>query len=148
MILGTIGPVPATKPYLQRNYVAGVVVGWFQHTIIQTGQYTILQEIPFGGYQIHIKFTDFFWEWNSSTWFRDNAIEFAYATPPGGGAPISFGNMDWVYKYAGAPIKAVILNLQLQPNDNHYTYYPAPINNEAYWLENPHAPSSPLQFNL
>lgn len=139
MILASLSYVPTTKKAIQRNLLDGFVVGWWNMTIIQSGQYTILREQPFGGYRIHLRWKDWFWNWNSSTCDFVDAVDFLYATAPSSTTPINIGTMKIVIKYATSPVNGYVINLQCEPNGNKYCFVRFPNNTpSSFWRQQPH----------
>lgn len=148
MIFGTVAAVPPTRERVQRSYLDVFIVGWFEHFVVSGFPHVVLQEIPFGGYQMHFEFSPYFLAWNSSTWDRTNVFDNVYATPPGSSTHISFGNADWVYKWAGSPVFGGCLNFQLQPNDNHYTAFALPTSSAPFWYKPAKTYPPVQQYNL
>lgn len=134
--------IPSPEFALQRSYLWGVAVGWWDMTIIQVGQHTILKEIPFGGYELHILFRDNFWTWNSSAWRLDIVIDDIYAKDPGG-TVVNAGNIDIFTAWSPTP-NIPELRITCQPNGGVYAHqvFPSapPDWYATYWLDNPTSP--------
>lgn len=148
MILGTFTAGQPGSGAALRSYCDMFTVKWWTHSVIQYGQYTILQEVPFGGYRVHIKFTDAYWNWNSDWWLWDRALEFCYATAPGSGTPISFGNATWEFKGDSRILFGGLTSISLVPSDNHYTAVALPKNPGAFWYQSPKDYPAVQQYTL
>jgi len=133
MILATLNRFNSLGFRPPRQYVWGFAVGWWTHTVVQYGQYTILQEVPFGGYQFHLRWNDFWWAGNSATWHIDKPIDFLYATAPGSSTPIDAGSILFGVKFDTGLVKQVLYEFTNQPSDGHYTYQEFPRLDSSYW---------------
>lgn len=113
-------------------------------TILQSGQLTILREIPFGGYRQFIRFKDWIWDWHAGTFNLTEPFQDFYVTAPGSNTPISAGpvilNWQWDARYLNGLL--VIAN---SPNGGYYYIdrFPAPPTD--YWTM-PFSPVQPTPF--
>lgn len=134
--------IPSATFAAQRSYLWGVAVGWWDMTIIQVGTHTILREIPYGGYKLHILFNPYWWVWNSSAWTLDTIITDIYAEDPGG-MIVNAGNIDIFTAWTPEP-NIPELRITCQPNGGvyaHQAFPPAPTSwYTKYWKDDPASP--------
>jgi hypothetical protein len=101
-----------------------------------------VQEVPFGGYRVTLKFHDWFWENDGGAGGITDILEDLYATPPGGGAPIAVGTCIVNYQW-DETFKKPLLVYALSPSDNHFFINRFPFMPNNYWSE-PDSPSPPV----
>jgi hypothetical protein len=115
-----------------RPYWAFFALGWWEHSIVSSGQTTVLQEVPFGGYRFVFRWSDDFWNWNSSWWSWDAAISDVYALAPGSSTPINAG--DVLLNPQRDPATGLfVLTVANDPSDGHYTFVRLPPEPGDYW---------------
>lgn len=124
---------------IRRSYASIFVLGWHNATIVQWGRYTILQEIPFGGFRFHYKFTENFWNWSSNSYLFQDIFEDIYVTFPGSSVPVGadpstvrFGETDPIFRRG-------IIN-DMAGVDRKYYFFPLPPGPDDYWA----LPRTPL----
>jgi hypothetical protein len=125
--------VPHDTP-LVRQYLDFVAVLWWNMSFITTGQTLVLQEVPFGGYRLHLKFKDWFWSNRAGTGRIDDVLEDLYVTPPGLSTPISAGVVGFNTFY-DPRVGANLLVLANEPNDTHVAFNRLPPVDAAYWYQ-------------
>jgi hypothetical protein len=142
-------PVLATFSYninpgfvVERSLIWGFALGWWDMAIINPAQPAIVQEVPFGGYRVTLKFHDWFWENDGGAGGITDILEDLYATPPGGGAPIAVGTCIVNYQW-DETFKKPLLVYALSPSDNHFFINRFPFMPNNYWSE-PDSPSPPV----
>lgn len=138
---------PAADFNVQRQYLWGYAFGWWNGTSLVTpGNPSVFQEVPFGGYQVVVKFKDWFWDWDNRAGNLDYLFEDLYAIPPGGGAPIDAG--DVFIQYDLDPTFNVPLLKVIPTNpEGFYWFQRFPAQNRPYW--NPivdNAPDTPFSY--
>jgi len=134
-------PIPFTPLsfVLNRQYLDYTAVGWWDLSVVQSGQYLILQEVPFGGYRFHLKYKDWFWSDRAGTGAFLDVVDDLYVTAPGSGVPISAGSVIFEVKYDPRTLFYVIV-LANNPNDGHYLFNRFPRIPVDYWYtRSPHA---------
>jgi len=118
---------------VQRQQLPAWAIGWQPDAIaLQSGQYTILKEFSFGGYELHIKIKDWIWEWDNRGFILDEIFEDYYAIPPGGGPPVSAGTVfvSWEYEQT---FLLPIINITNPAPAAHYYFQRFPAATRPYW---------------
>lgn len=118
---------------LQRQQVPAWAIGWQPDAIaLASGQYTILKEFSFGGYELHIRVKDWVWQWDNRGYRLDDIFEDYYAIPPGGGSPVSAGTVFVKYEFDPGFMTPllVIVNPALA---DHYYFQRFPAATRPYW---------------
>lgn len=115
-----------------RGYTWGFVIGWWDAHWIQTGRYSIIQEVPFGGYRLHIRWKESFWNWNSNRYTHDYPLEDFYATAPGSSTPINAGTVLRDFKLDVRYFNQEII-LANSPADGHYHFQAFPPPPSGFW---------------
>jgi len=129
---------------VQRQQVWGIAVGWWDMSILQYDRESILQEVPFGGYKLVIKFKSHFWDWASSAWRFDDLLEDIYAIDPFTGLIVNALDQ---YNEIGMTPAGLLCWKMYQPIPPPFiAYLPFPPNpNPGYWLPpNLSAPTAPF----
>lgn len=126
MILGTIS-YPFGQAYaIRRTRLIAFAVEWWSPVILITpGNPSVFQEVPFGGYRMHIKYYDWVYAWSTKTCQVDEVIEEAWAYAPGSGTPISFGNANFFVEW-NTTIRAYCFVFSLVPNNGARCYQEFP----------------------
>lgn len=128
---------------LERSLLYSYAVGWWNMTIINPAQPTILQEIPFGGYRVVLNFKSWFWSAHGGATTITDALEDLYALPPGGGSPLSVGTCIVSYQWSSI-LEQNIITYALSPSDNHFYINKFPQITPPYWS----LPRHPETINL
>ena len=132
MILWSPTEFTSLSYHLVRQYLDYTVVGWWDLSVVQSGQYLILQEVPFGGYRFHLKYKDWFWSNRAGTGQFLDVVEDLYVTAPGSSTPISAGSVIFEVKY-DPRTKFYVIVLANSPNDGHYLFNRFPPVPHDYW---------------
>jgi hypothetical protein len=103
-------------------------------SLVNPAQPAILQEVPFGGYRVTLKFQDWFWDNQGGAARVDELLTDLYATPPGGGAPIPVGGCEVQFRW-DATLKKYVVIYTLVPSDGHYFINAFPAMPSTYWSE-------------
>jgi len=118
---------------LQRQQVNAWAVGWQPDAIaLASGQYTILKEFSFGGYEVHIRVKDWIWQWDNRGYTLGEIWEDFYAVPPGGGAPVSVGAVEIKYEFNPTFMCPLLVVVIPAPAD-HYYLQRFPAATAPYW---------------
>lgn len=136
---------PATFS-LNRGYIDLLAIGWQQNFIVEYGRYTVLQEIPFGGYRFHVRFKERWWNWSSGSWQLQDIFEDVYATQPFDSEPINTGAISIRFGY-DQPWYRGLLVLSMPAIDNLYHLFGMPPAPETYWARNT-TPLPPLPYTF
>lgn len=105
---------------------------WHQAFTVVAGRTTIMQEIPFGGYQLVVTFTDDFWNWNHKEFRFAGIFEDVYAIAPGGGPPIDAGDVYFYCKRASPFFLDSVFITTAAPG-NRYYFFELPPRDRPYW---------------
>lgn len=117
---------------LVRQYLESFVVGWWSMFVVQSGQDTILQETPFGGYRFRLKWRDWFWANSAGTGRIDDVIEHLYAIAPDHTTIVHAGQVGFNVQLDPLTRRYMVV-IQNEPNDNHYCMQQFPPVNPDYW---------------
>jgi len=126
---------------LVRQYLDYTVVGWWDLTVLASGQYLHLREHPFGGYEFHLRYKDWFWSNRAGSGTFLDVIDDLYVTSPGSSTPISAGPVIFEVKYDSRR-KCNVIVLANTPNDGHYLFNRFPRVPSDYWYQPPPLPVS------
>lgn len=118
---------------LPRPQLTRIAVGWWSHTVLNPWPNYQAIEHVFGGYIINIGIQPWWWSWCHKTSHLDTLWTHAYAQPPGGGRPISMGEVHVGYEVDPLNDQPTIVILNV-PSDGHYDYYQLPVQPPGYWL--------------
>jgi hypothetical protein len=129
--------IPSPRYNFPRSYIKGFALFWLPGlTVLAAGNPFIFEEHTYGGYHLHLKFRDNFWDWNSNRYTLDYIVEDYYQTPPGSSTPETVG----------------LLNVTQTLNIDHpstHIFFQQAFGSETLWFDLPPAPPSywlpPLQ---
>lgn len=107
-------------------------------SMINPSQPAVVQEVPFGGYRVTLRFKDWFFDNRGGTGSPEDILEDLYATPPGGGSPIAVGTCSVTFQYASA-FRRYLIVYTLLPSDGHYFINKFEDMPPSYWSQ-PDAP--------
>lgn len=147
-VIATLAYEPGPAFTLTRAYMWGFAVGWWDNTTLVTaGNPSVFREVPFGGYELHLKFKDWFFEWGNKSIELQDLFEDFYITPPGGGAPVApFPALIQYEVVENWHIPCVTIGL-FAP-DNYYWFQRFAAPDRPYWqANNDTAPASPFPFD-
>jgi hypothetical protein len=125
--------IPHDTPLI-RQYLDFVAFVWWDMHFIQTGNPMIVQEHPFGGNRLLIRWRDWWWDANSGTGLIDDILEDFYMLPPPYTTPISPGVVGFNTFY-DIRIHANVLVLAPEPNDTHVAFNRLPPVPPTYWYQ-------------
>jgi len=137
----------SAKFALQRQQVTAFAIGWQPDAFtIAFGQYTILEEVSFGGYQVHVRFKDWVWNWDNRGYTLDEPFEDFYATAPMSSVPINCGFVRVEYQLDPTFIMPFLTISVLSPVP-HYLIQRFPPATRPYW-STPHdsLPATPFWY--
>lgn len=126
--------VPSPDFSVRRSYCDIFVIGWHNGVIIQSGQYTIIQEIPFGGFRYHLRFKAEFWNWSSSSWLFRDIFEDIYVTFPGSSTPVPADPSTCQYRVCDPIHRRGIVN-DMVGVDRKYYFFAFPPAPDDYWAK-------------
>jgi hypothetical protein len=119
---------------LVRQYLDYTAVGWWNMIVLSSGRYLHLREIPFGGYEFHLRWKEWFWNTRAGTGRVLDVLEDLYVTPPGSSTPISAGSVIFEVKY-DPRTHAYVVVISNNPNDNHWCFNRFPPVDGSYWYQ-------------
>lgn len=121
----------------------------FHGFFVETGRYTVIQEIEAGGYQYHVRYKERFWDWNSSFWWIQEIFEDFYVTAPGSSTPISPGSVGISFGWLPPHTHQMMFldnTFISTPQFYFWGMPPAPLD---YWnLNGTPAPELPFSYTL
>lgn len=147
-MLATLSYDPSPDFAVQRQYLWGWSLGWWDNTaLITPGNPSVYQEVPFGGYRMHVKFVDWFFQWDDRSIMLQDLFEDLYATAPGSAVPISAGLVGIQYKVV-ENWRNPIINIIVASPDNYYWFQRLPEADRPYWRQMMDvAPATPFPFD-
>jgi len=129
---------------IQRQYNQCIVVGWWEHSLISSANPIVIQEVPYGGYQLHIQLDANYRTWNSSQWYHEQTIVDIWATLPSSTTKVNAGTILRQYHYIDL---CRVYSLQCDsPADGHYSFFKMPVAPSDYWHINSPIPSWDYQY--
>lgn len=118
---------------LQRQYLPAFAIGWQAGSFaLQSGRYTILEEVIFGGYRLHIKIKEWVWDWDNRGFTLDDIFEDYYALAPGGTTPINAGDVYISYQIEPNFLVPLLTISNVAPV-SYYYFQSFPSVNRPYW---------------
>lgn len=128
---------------VERSAVWGVLVVWWDMCAVTIGRETTLREVPFGGYRLVIGVNNSFWGHTSSAWRHDQLLEDFYAIAPGGGPPISAGEVHRsIHFYPSLGQYVVVISAQPNGDVGMWWRFPPASENAGSLLLPPDIPPS------
>lgn len=117
---------------LQRQQIPAYVIGYEPGAFaVQSGRYTILQEVVYGGYQVHLKLKEWIWEWDNRGFVLDEIWEdFFVRAPDGSIIPAGTVYVGWVFSSAWL---MPWLQVTIPASGDHYYFQRFPAATRAYW---------------
>lgn len=125
--------VPHDTPIV-RQYMDFMVLVWWDMHFVQTGNPLIVQEHPFGGNRLVIKWRDWFWDERSGTGLLDDVLEDLYMLPPPYVTPVSPGLVGFNMAY-DVRTHANEIIIAPEPNDTHCAFNRLPPVAPTYWYQ-------------
>lgn len=147
-VIASLAYEPGADFAVQRQYLLLFAVGWWDDTALVTaGNPSVYREVPFGGYELHLKFKDWFYEWDDRSVMLKDLFEDFYITPPGGGSPVPPFPALIQYEVV-ENWRAPCITIGLYSPDNYYWFQRFPPANRPYWRPMMDvAPATPFPFD-
>lgn len=119
---------------IQRNYIQCCVIGWIAHTVVSYSNPYVIQEHTYGGYSLHVKFKDDFYQWSSSAWYLEDIIDDIWIQFPTTGDLHYNANVLFQKSYIPVcQVNAIQIN---QAGDSGcYSYFRLPTAPANHWYQ-------------
>lgn len=132
---------------LQRQQVPAFAIGWQADAFaIASGQYTVLKEVSFGGYELHIKIKDWIWDWDNRGYTLDEIFEDYYAIPPGGGPPVSASTVFVTYQVEPNFVTNLLTISNVAPVPHYYMQRFPPATRPYWCMPHDGLPATPFWY--
>lgn len=117
-----------------RPYFKGHILGWQAGTtVIQDTNPIIVEEHTFGGYRVHLKLLDEWWEFGTGEWHVEDIVEDLYAIVPVSGDHVSLGAVTVGLGYSEL-VGYYWLNFQFAVVPE-YLYFPIEQSSGGHWFD-------------